>query len=92
MLGGIGCAPDNGGRERVSVGVDSGCFFSGSGAHVSIGRWSEGSISRPSYVMIFFGSSSKKSGDGLAPSLDETRLGFNASYESGPKGISDFLL
>jgi hypothetical protein len=42
--------------------------------------------------MIFFGSSSIKSGEGLVPFLDETRLGLRASYESGPNGISDFLL
>lgn len=42
--------------------------------------------------MIFFGSLFKKSGAGLVPSLEDTRLGFSSSYESGPNGTPDNLL
>ena len=44
---GTGCGPDGEGRAD-----EEGCFGSGSGAQVSMGRWSEGSTSRPSWVMI----------------------------------------
>ena len=50
--GGMGWAPA--GEARVETEADElGFFGSGSGAHVSMGRWSEGSTSRPSCVMIF---------------------------------------
>lgn len=44
--GGMGCGPD-----KAGLVVDSDGFLplgSGSGAHVSMGRWSDGSISFPS--------------------------------------------
>lgn len=47
--GGGGCGPEGVGREVV---LEVGFLGSGSGAHDSIGRWSEGSTSRPSCVMI----------------------------------------
>ena len=78
-------------------------FFSGSGAHVSVGRWSDGSISRPSSPMIGVGSrlvsfSFRRAASiacagvsyGRAESVvreDRDALGFRSSYESGEKGI-----
>jgi hypothetical protein len=46
---GMGWGPEGEGRAEV---VAVGCLGSGSGAQVSMGRWSEGSTSRPSCVMI----------------------------------------
>jgi hypothetical protein len=58
-----------------------------------MGRWSEGSTSRPSYMMIL-ALGSLRSGPDAAEldDRDETMLGFRASYESGPNGMSDICL
>lgn len=40
------------GEGRADAAEEVGCLGSGSGAQVSIGRWSDGSTSRPSCVMI----------------------------------------
>lgn len=88
--GGMGCEPMGDGRVREDSGAGGSAFFlgSGSGAHVSMGRWSDGSTSRPSSMTIlpaaFVYSVGLEGGF-----FDAATDGLKASNESGPNGMSD---
>ena len=66
------------------------CLRSGSGAQVSEGKWSEGSMILPSFPII--GPSGLVAPPWSVGTPAGLELGFKTSYESGPKGTPLSLL